>query len=133
MSSGSARRPRRATSGRHRGRRLAVLLSVAVVGVLVPASSAFASTLTSDGQNVNWTADSGAGANQVFFEEPSARDLAIYTSGDPVEYDDEAGTNNAITSDCDDNDGTPMDGIAEEVLCDGIDRSRPTAVRAETG
>src|SRR4029079_12566759 len=53
----------------------------------------------------------------------SANDLTIYTGDDPVEYDDAGGTNNVIDDsgdDCVDNDGTPMDGSADEVYCEDV-------------
>ena len=70
---------------------------------------------------MTWTADAGAGGNTAAFEEPSTGDLAVYLYwGDPVEYDDEGGTNNTVATDCEDNDATGSDGVAEEVLCTGI-------------
>ena len=101
--------------------RFAALLALALVGLLVPASSAFASTLTSDGQDVTWTADAGAGSQRAAFMEYSTGDLFISTSDDPVEYDDLEETSGVIDSDCVDDDSDPTISPAETVVCTGID------------
>ena len=100
--------------------RTTLLLAAAVVGLLTSASPAFASTLTNDGENVFWTADSGAGSQAVALMEPNPGDLSIYTADDPVEYDDQGGTSNDVDTNCTDSDATPMDGQAETVDCLGV-------------
>ena len=107
--------------GRHRGRKRSALLGLALVGLLVPTSNAFASTLTSNGENATWTAAGDADSQSAYFEEPNQGVLAIYTADDPVVYTDadNTSTTDNIATDCIDNDGV-SDGQASEVLCTGF-------------
>jgi hypothetical protein len=100
--------------------RVSAVLAAATAGLLLTGSTAFASTLTHDGDNVTWTADPGVGTEAVALMEPNPGDLSIYTADDPVEYDDQGGTSDVVDVNCTDTDAAPMDGQAESVDCLGI-------------
>jgi len=104
--------------------RIAAFSAIVLVALLVPASGAFASTLTSDGSTVTFNADTGEGAQTLDLDD-TAGDLTITTTDDPVEYDDTdpgGGVIDTSGEDCVDADGAPTVSPASVVDCDDVDR-----------
>jgi hypothetical protein len=97
--------------------RIAALSAIVLVALLVPASGAFASTMSESGTTVTWSAAGGIDNNPLLTENAGNEELTLTTSDDPVESNHSTG---AITADCDDIDGNIADDAAM-VLCTDVD------------
>ena len=100
-------------------KRFLLLSLAAVVGVLALSSSAFAATMSESGTTVTWTGDE-ANFTGIDFDEYTDEELYIWTSEDPVVYDDDGNTSAEITADCVDDDGD-TESPADQVLCTDVD------------
>jgi Big-like domain-containing protein/hemolysin type calcium-binding protein len=103
--------------------RIAALSAIVLVALLVPASGAFASTVTFTGSTVTFSAASGI-ANNTDFSEVTDNELTIDTVDDPVVYDDEGNTTDVIDDngsgdECVDADDTQSP--ATQVVCTDVD------------
>ena len=99
--------------------RFSLLVVAAIVGVLALSSSAFAATMSESGTTVTWTGEE-SNFTGINFDEYNLEELYIWTSEDPVVYDDVGNTSADITADCVDNDGD-TESPADEVLCTDVD------------